>query len=143
MLNTYDEHGFTGSVAGGQRCYRAIVVEDAFCGVVPVVVDGLWTCTRPKMVTVLSSAWNPRSTCNGSHGLSSSFSAMQQVIFPACPNADRSSSPGKSATDIGTDESQRATDGCVRCATPCPKRLNPSLISNCFRIGPVPANGNG
>ena len=95
----------------------------------------VWGPAPAKMVTVLSSASKPRSTCNGSQGLSSSFSAMQQVYFPACPNAERSSSPGNPPPMLV--QMSRSVRPIVAFARhPCPKRLNPSLISNCFRIGP-------
>ena len=38
--------------------------------------------SAPTTVTVLQSRAKPRSTCSGSHGLASSFSAQQNVYLP-------------------------------------------------------------
>ena len=50
--------------------------------------------SRPNTVTTLSSFLNPRSTCSGSHGLRSSYSAKQVVNLPIEPSVERSISPG-------------------------------------------------
>ena len=50
--------------------------------------------SAPTTVTVLASGAKPRSTCSGSHGLASSFSAQQNVYFPGWPCVARSISPG-------------------------------------------------
>jgi hypothetical protein len=42
-----------------------------------------WGAKAAKMVTVLCSGRNPRSTCKGGQGLFSSSSAKQKVYFPA------------------------------------------------------------
>ena len=50
--------------------------------------------SAPHTVTVLVSVAKPRSTCNGSQGFSSSFSATQKLYLAGWPWVERSSIPG-------------------------------------------------
>src|SRR5258707_300099 len=87
-------------------------------------------------VTVLDSGANPRSTCSGSQGLASSFSAQQNEYLPGQPCVARSISPG-SAPPIFCNISLKARPSVAFAQLPWPRQLLPLLTPSWRAIGPL------
>src|SRR5438309_5454211 len=86
-------------------------------------------------VTVLSLRLKPRSTCHGSHGWFSSFSAMQHVNFPGVPIVARSETPGRYLRQLSST-SRRARPIVALARTPGPNTLLVALMPSLRAIGP-------
>ena len=86
-------------------------------------------------MTALCSGAQPRATCSGSHGWSSSFSAKQNEYLPGLPSVARSSKPGRVfITFIMTRRTARPIVALG--AMPWPNALLPELM-------PMPAARSG
>src|SRR5258705_11734176 len=95
--------------------------------------------STPPTVTVLASLAKPRSTCNGSHGLASSFSAQQKLYLPGCPCVALSISPGN-APPMFCNINRSARPSVAFAHAPCPKQPAPLLTSSQRAIGPFTIN---
>src|SRR3990172_8228244 len=72
----------------------AAIVVIIRLGVLLAMSTMLWTPVQPQTVTALTALPNPLSTCSGSQGFSSSFSAMQKLYLAGCPRVALSRTPG-------------------------------------------------
>jgi len=86
-------------------------------------------------VTVLVLAGNPRWTCSGPHGFSSSFSAMHIVYLPGCPCVDRSSTPGVAPPRFRRHR-RTARPIVALAGHPGPRHPAPPLMPSSRRMGP-------
>ena len=103
MFNAYDEEGFTAAVAWGGNVLRNCV-EDAFCGVVAVVVNGLGTGSRKdgdsaivRLETAFDMQGNPRACLL--------FFSDATGVFSSVPECRSVEFAGQCSTNVRADES--------------------------------------
>src|SRR5579884_3894494 len=123
---------------------RLAVVEDMVSAMLSRICSGsvperLSTGRVPRAklaVVTLAPAGKPRSTCSGSQGLSSSFSAMQKQYLPGVPWVPWSNSPERMPRAL-TTTSRIARPTTALARWPGPKTLAPELKPSSRRMGPL------